>query len=487
MVDIVTQQHDTVGESLVWDERTAHLVWVDIVGRRIHRLDPASGAHERWPTPDFVTSIGLRDDGGAVVGLRRAVALWEFGGTFETLAVPEPERPGNRLNEGVVGPDGAFWVGTMEDNLTDDGTPRDIERSSGAIHRVLADGSTRRLTDQDIGLVNTLVWLPDGRLVTADTLTNELHTYEHDAVLGTLSERRRFAEPFERGLPDGSCLDEEGFLWNCRVVGGQCLARFAPDGTPRSGGGIAVLVADELRVRRSGPRYALRHLGALHDERGAPERPPGRGSGVRAAPGRARAPRQPLRDRRRAGARGCPLTSPTEPSRKGTCRAGAVAAVEPARAMSRPEPRRWRHGRSRSAPSRALAGAKKPGAQELKRRRTAVQKLSRSSSRCARMSSRTRTSTSPVTVHDDVSETADLAHRHPELGGDPASPLQQLEQRPVGRRFAETLGRDDVRGDVECALYRDLQGVGDEAFFLEVIAQRARIGQAAADRRRRSR
>ncbi|MBA3518738.1 MAG: SMP-30/gluconolactonase/LRE family protein [Rhizobiales bacterium] len=47
----------------------------------------------------------------------------------------------------------------------------------------------------------------------------------------TLSDRRVFSPPLDRGLPDGSCLDAEGYVWNCRVVGGACVARFAPDGS----------------------------------------------------------------------------------------------------------------------------------------------------------------------------------------------------------------------------------------------------------------
>ena len=100
----------------------------------------ATGRHEEWATPDFPTSIGLDANGDAVVGLRDRVALWRFGGPFETLAMVEPDLPDNRLNEGRVGPDGAFWVGTMQNNLDAQGAPRAMTRDSGAIYRVWRDG-----------------------------------------------------------------------------------------------------------------------------------------------------------------------------------------------------------------------------------------------------------------------------------------------------------------------------------------------------------
>src|SRR5580658_2601051 len=136
---------DIVGESLVYDERRDALIWVDIVGKRIHRLQLCDKSHESWPAPEFPTSIGLRKDGGAIVGLRDRVARWNFGGAFETLAVVEPDLKDNRLNEGRVGPDGAFWVGTMQNNLNPDGSPKEISRKSGAIYRVAPDGRTTQL------------------------------------------------------------------------------------------------------------------------------------------------------------------------------------------------------------------------------------------------------------------------------------------------------------------------------------------------------
>ena len=40
---------DGTGESIVWDEAGEALWWVDITGRRVHRLEPAHGRHELHP------------------------------------------------------------------------------------------------------------------------------------------------------------------------------------------------------------------------------------------------------------------------------------------------------------------------------------------------------------------------------------------------------------------------------------------------------
>ena len=219
---------DIVGESIVYDDRRNALLWVDIGGRRIHRLFLGDRRYERWSAPDFPTSIGLREDGGAIVGLTDRVALWDYGDAFTTLAVVEPDLPDNRLNEGRVGPDGAFWVGTMQNNLNLDGSPKDMTRDTGALYRIAPDGGVLQLTPREFGITNTLAWTADGRLLTADTIRNAIYAY--DVVGGALENKRAFAAPVERGAPDGSCLDSEGRLWNCRVGGGACLACFRPDG-----------------------------------------------------------------------------------------------------------------------------------------------------------------------------------------------------------------------------------------------------------------
>lgn len=221
---------DIVGESILWDDRRQCLVWVDIIGRRIHRLDPATGAHDLWITPTRVTSIGLRQDGGAILGTERHICLWDWNGAPRAICEVEPDLPENRLNEGVVGPDGAFWVGTMQNNINDDDSPKDIVSATGRIYRYTPDGQLSRVSDDRFGIANTLAFPSDGRLITADTLANAIYSYRIDDD-GQLHDRKTLLQGFARGLPDGSCLDSRGRLWTARVAGGGCLTSTAPDGT----------------------------------------------------------------------------------------------------------------------------------------------------------------------------------------------------------------------------------------------------------------
>ena len=229
-VTIIFDARDIVGESIIWSGEEQALYWVDIGGKRIHRLEVEEGRHDNWVTPDFPTSIGMRRDGGFIVGLAREVCLWTPGGTFETFAVPEPDRPGNRLNEGRVAPDGSFWVSTMQNNLNPDGSPKEMDSHVGAIYRIDPSGQVGRLTPNEYGITNTMAWTSSNRFLFADTLANEIYTFDYDPTAKTIANRRTIVSGFERGLPDGSCLDSEDTLWNCRVVGGAAVARFSETG-----------------------------------------------------------------------------------------------------------------------------------------------------------------------------------------------------------------------------------------------------------------
>lgn len=220
---LVFDAQDIVGESLIWDDRRHRLVWIDIIGRRVHALNPETGDHRLWRMPFRPTSISLREDGDAMLCSERHICRWDWEGDPVPLVEVEPGLPMNRLNEGAVGPDGALWIGTMHQNIAKDDGPAEIPAATGSLYRYTLDGTLTQVTEDLFGICNTLVWPKPDVLVVADTLENALYSYKIGTD-GRLGQREVFSKGLDRGLPDGSCTDAFGRVWNARVVGGRALA-----------------------------------------------------------------------------------------------------------------------------------------------------------------------------------------------------------------------------------------------------------------------
>lgn len=223
---------DKCGEGAVWHETEQVLYWCDINRFLIHRYDPGDGGVRSWFFDEPVTALALtgRDD-TLVVALASRVILWMPGTDERSDPLFRLEGwPGVRLNDGRVDPRGSFWVGSMRNNVNADGSCGEAGGLDGILCRIDPDGSVK-VWRREIGISNTLAWSPDRtRFYSADTLANVVWTYSYDASTGSIGGERPFFANFERGLPDGSAMDSEGYLWNCRYDGG-CIVRVAPDGT----------------------------------------------------------------------------------------------------------------------------------------------------------------------------------------------------------------------------------------------------------------
>lgn len=214
-----------LAEGPTWDERLGRLYWCDILGKRIHALDWRTREEQHWEMPDVVGSFGLtQDEDRLVVALRDRVVLFTLSsGAIEPLAEIEADDPRTRLNDGKVGPDGAFYVGTMDD--------RPDRQPIGALYRIARDGTTTRLVE-GVTVSNGLAWSPDGTvLYHADSRPGHIEAWDFDATTGTIFGRRLFAQlTNETGRPDGGTVDAQGRYWSAGVSAGV-LNCFAPDGT----------------------------------------------------------------------------------------------------------------------------------------------------------------------------------------------------------------------------------------------------------------
>jgi sugar lactone lactonase YvrE len=228
-VEVAVDARNGVGEGPFWDAAEQALWWVDITGKAVLRWVPTTGERRQWAMLDFPSAIVLRRSGGALVALRDGLYFLDPAtGALEPFCRPDADRPNNRSNEAKCGPTGDFWLGTMNNNLHADGSPREMTGKTGGLYRVLPDGSFTREVDQ-VGLANTLAWTDDSRtLLFADTLTDVISAFAIQGD-GRLGARRVFSDEKLPGHCDGSAIDSQDYLWNARFAG-SCLIRFAPDG-----------------------------------------------------------------------------------------------------------------------------------------------------------------------------------------------------------------------------------------------------------------
>ncbi|MFE0470720.1 SMP-30/gluconolactonase/LRE family protein [Streptomyces sp. NPDC058947] len=215
--EIAVRAEAELGEGPTWDAAAGRLLWIDILGSRLHTYDPATGRRTVRRTEQHVGAVKPRAGGGLVLNLRDGVGLLDPDGDFRWLR-REPV-PGRRANDAAVAPDGALWAGTMR---------YDEAPGGGTLSRVGGDGSVEVVLD-DVTVSNGTGWSPDGRLMYyIDTPTRRIDVFDH--ADGRVSGRRTLAEIEEgAGFPDGLTVDADGCVW-VALWAGAAVRRYTPQG-----------------------------------------------------------------------------------------------------------------------------------------------------------------------------------------------------------------------------------------------------------------
>ena len=222
---------DWCGEGAVWHAAEKNLYWTDINRFLIHRYDSISRSVNTWFFDEPVTSMILTDsDDTLAVTLGSRVIFWKPASDERVdQGFRHANWPHVRSNDARADPRGSLWLGSMRNNVNPDGSPGQVGGKDGVLVRIDPDGAVSEWK-RDICISNTVCWSPDhARFYTADTPPNQMYVFDYDPETGFISGERPFFFDFPRGRPDGSTVDSEGYLWNCRY-GGHCIVRVAPDG-----------------------------------------------------------------------------------------------------------------------------------------------------------------------------------------------------------------------------------------------------------------
>jgi sugar lactone lactonase YvrE len=221
---IARDRRDRLGEGPLWSARENAVYWVDLLERRLNRVSLADDAVASWEMPDVIGwAIEREDAPGFVAGIgRRFVTLMLDPVRISTIAAPEEDRPGNRVNDAKADAAGRIWGGTM---------PFGCDVPSGNFYRLDPDGTLTRV-DSGYTIANGPAIPASGDfLLHTDTAEATIYRYtvRSDGALADRTPFIRFEESW--GNPDGMTFDAEGGLW-VACWGGGCVRRFTPDGRP---------------------------------------------------------------------------------------------------------------------------------------------------------------------------------------------------------------------------------------------------------------
>lgn len=210
------------GEGCFWNPTDGCIWWTDIEGKSLWSFNPTSGKSTSFAMPDRVCCFAPRQKGGLIVAFADRVVLFDLHSSkTQLVCLFEPDNPHTRLNDGRVDREGNFIVGGMNEVTGE---------ANSSVIRITPDLRVDTLLTQ-VSCANSTCFSQDGKtMFFADTPDREICVFDYESKAGVLTNRQvraSFDEDF--GLPDGSCVDSEGGLWNA-VWEGHKVVRVAPNG-----------------------------------------------------------------------------------------------------------------------------------------------------------------------------------------------------------------------------------------------------------------
>ena len=280
------------------------------------------------------------------------------------LTDPVDEPATNRFNDGKVGPDGCFWVGSMDER-----TPRE---KTGVLYRVTPDGRIERKAE-GYAVSNGLAWSPDGgHMYHSDSTAGIIEAGTSTSDTGGSEQPSRARDTDQRGRPSRRRrVDVEGNYWSAGPSAG-CINRFSPPGKLLSKAAVPGARPDHAVLRRTPPLRDVAARGPLGRDAAA------QSHHRRAVPHRCTGPRRTGRGVRRCLTRERPALLSVSAGRRRIARRRLVIAGGRRRRRVVRGRRRPRRGRrtadraDRAADQRArrrAASTTRPGRRSPRRRR----------------------------------------------------------------------------------------------------------------------
>ena len=190
-----------LGEGPLWDDLLKRLYFVDIDEMRLYSFDWQTKECTYQQFNQKVGCVALCNNGNKLLAMEDGIYKLQPNNIISPINHRKPIS-GRRFNDGKVGPDNRFYVGTIE--LSGNGELYCLDQKL-KLKSILTG----------VKASNGLAWSLDKRkLYYCDTLTYCIDVFDFDEERGTISNRKTLLRLIENdGKPDGMTIDSQGMLW----------------------------------------------------------------------------------------------------------------------------------------------------------------------------------------------------------------------------------------------------------------------------------
>ncbi|MCP1314466.1 MULTISPECIES: SMP-30/gluconolactonase/LRE family protein [unclassified Halomonas] len=204
-----------LGEGPQWQAQSARLYWCDILGKRLHWLDPATQVHSSFALERMTSCAAPVEDGRLLLIGENQLTLFDPKRQKQTaLMAFEADNPVTRSNDARVDRHGSLWLSTMGKNA---------EPGAGSLYR-LHRGKLHTLRS-GLTIPNAICFSPKGDTAYfTDTPTGRVLRWALDDQGWPIGEPEPFADFTQtEGNPDGAVMDSHGCLWLALWGAGQVV------------------------------------------------------------------------------------------------------------------------------------------------------------------------------------------------------------------------------------------------------------------------
>ena len=206
-----------IGESCFWDLKENCLIWTDIEGKTIWKLNQSNQSF-KYNLPDRAGFILPRKKDGYIIGFPKFIAIsnQKFS-SFKKICDVETNIRETRINDAKVDPYGGIVFGTYNED------PDKLNRKPIAnLYRLAPDLSLTKLLS-NITVSNGIAFSRKKNIMFfADTPTGLIQKFEYTENFKKLTKLKSNMIFKDLGEPDGAAMDINDNYWSARVRG-KCL------------------------------------------------------------------------------------------------------------------------------------------------------------------------------------------------------------------------------------------------------------------------